>query len=72
VYFYNEENSLIAIPTAWTDAAAPDPFVAIAAGRACFRTEDLIQLAELVVFCKSKTRKKRVRATSVKEKTPHV
>ena len=72
MYFYNEENCLIAIPTAWTDGAAPDPFVAIAAGRACFRTEDLIQLAELVTFCKSKMPKKRVHSTSVKEKTPHV
>ncbi len=30
----------------WTSLAAPDPFVIAAAGRAYFRLEDLIRLAE--------------------------
>jgi hypothetical protein len=72
VYFYNKENCLIAMPTAWTDAAAPDPFVALAAGRAYFRMEDLLQLVELATFCKSKIPQKRVRSKPVKEKTPYV
>jgi hypothetical protein len=72
VYFYNRENCLIAMPTSWTDAAAPDPFVTLAAGRAHFRMEDLLQLVELAAFCKSKTPKKRSRSVTVKEKMPHV
>ena len=32
----------------WTSLAAPDPFVIAAAGRAYFRLEDLIRLAELI------------------------
>jgi hypothetical protein len=32
----------------WTSLAAPDPFVIAAAGRAHFRMEDLIRLAEQI------------------------
>jgi hypothetical protein len=48
VYFYSEEQHLIALPASWTDVIADDPFVSIAAGRALFRAEDLSELAELV------------------------
>jgi Family of unknown function (DUF5372) len=34
------------LPARWTSLAAPDPFVIAAAGRAYFRVEDLIRLAE--------------------------
>ena len=34
------------LPARWTSLAAPDPFVIAAAGRAYFRLEDLIRLAE--------------------------
>ena len=36
------------MPAGWTDAGAPDPFVTLAAGRAHFQIEDLVQLAALV------------------------
>jgi hypothetical protein len=36
------------VPIAWTDFAAVDPFVAVAAGRAPFRLADLIALRALV------------------------
>jgi hypothetical protein len=62
----------MAMPIAWTDEAAPDPFVALAAGRAYFRMEDLLRLVELATVCKSKTPRKRSRSLAVKEKTPHV
>jgi len=32
----------------WTSVAVPDPFVIAAAGRAYFRLEDLIRVAELI------------------------
>jgi Tol biopolymer transport system component len=35
VFYYNDTGTLAALPTTWTDVAAPDPFVTIAAGRAC-------------------------------------
>jgi len=48
VYFHNPEGALCSLPASWTNAAAPDPFVAIAAGRCHFRWQDLICLAEMV------------------------
>ena len=36
------------MPAAWTDVGASDPFVALAAGRAAFRTADLLALVALV------------------------
>ena len=32
VDLHDEKKQLIAVPIAWTDAAAPDPFVVLAAG----------------------------------------
>ena len=54
VYFYNHEQQLIALPASWTDAAAVDPFVAVAEGRSPFRAEDLLDLAALVGRLRSK------------------
>jgi hypothetical protein len=39
---------LATLPAEWTDVVAPDAFVVMAAGRAAFRTEDLLALTELV------------------------
>ena len=36
------------LPASWTDIRAPDPFVAVAAGRSIFRLEDLRRLVDLV------------------------
>ncbi|MGH9247223.1 MAG: DUF5372 family protein [Acidimicrobiales bacterium] len=47
-FFLDDDGTLKSLPTAWTDAAAPDVFVAVAAGRSPFRAEDLVGLAELV------------------------
>lgn len=35
-------------PVEWTDVAPVDAFVAMAGGRCPFRTEDLLELADLV------------------------
>jgi hypothetical protein len=48
VFFLEEDGTLKSLPTGWTDAAAPDVFVAMAAGRSPFRAEDLLGLAELI------------------------
>lgn len=48
VYFYNEQQQLTTIPASWTDVIATDPFVAVSAGRAVFRADDLLELAALI------------------------
>jgi hypothetical protein len=48
VYFYNDEERLVAPPAAWTDVIAPDPAVLVAFGRAFFRAPDLLDLVVLV------------------------
>jgi len=48
VYYHDESGRLCLIPIAWTSLACVDPFVEIAAGRAMFRPEDLLRLAEFV------------------------
>ncbi len=48
VFFYDEQGALKALPASWTDAGAPDPFVALAAGRAHFRPADLLALIGLL------------------------
>jgi hypothetical protein len=48
VYFYNERQNLTALPASWTDVVAVDPVVAVAAGRAPFRANDLLELTRLL------------------------
>jgi hypothetical protein len=48
VFFFGEDGTQRSLPRAWTDAADPDPFVEMAAGRSPFRVEDLGALADLV------------------------
>ncbi len=48
VYFYDEHLQLVAMPASWTDAIAADPVLFVAAGRAVFRAEDLLELAGLI------------------------
>ena len=48
VFFLDGDGTQHSLPTAWTNARAPDVFVTIAAGRSPFRAEDLIALADLM------------------------
>jgi hypothetical protein len=48
VFFHTAEGRLDSVPARWTDLVAPDPFVAISAGRALSRVEDLLALVRLV------------------------
>ncbi len=48
VYFHDGEGHLCSLPARWTSVVAPDPFVAVAAGRSYFRMEDLLALSALL------------------------
>lgn len=48
VWYEAADGSVATIPRAWTDLAAPEPFVVLAGGEALFRPEDLVELSELV------------------------
>ena len=48
VFFRVPGAGVMSLPAGWTDAVAPDPFVVVAAGRAPFRTADLLAAADLV------------------------
>ena len=47
VHLRDENGQLFSLPAGWTDAAAADPFVVIAAGRCPFTTDGLLALADL-------------------------
>lgn len=48
VWYEVDDGSVHTLPRAWTSLADPHPFDVISAGRAPFRTEDLIRLAALL------------------------
>ena len=48
VFFLDAEGRQHSLPVGWTDAAGPDVFVTVAAGRCPFKVADLLALARLV------------------------
>jgi hypothetical protein len=48
VFYPDSDGHMRYLPARWTSLAAPDPFVIAARGRAYFRLEDLIRLAEQI------------------------
>ena len=48
MYFEDDDGHLASMPAKWTDVVVPDPFVAIAAGRALFRPDDLATIVALL------------------------
>ncbi|MBV9325510.1 MAG: hypothetical protein JO352_17185 [Chloroflexi bacterium] len=48
VYFEDDVGHLQSIPAKWTDVTAADPFVVVAAGRALFRPDDLIEVSRVI------------------------
>lgn len=48
VHLHDENGLVFSLPAGWTDAAAADPFVVIAAGRCPFTMAGLLALADLV------------------------
>jgi Family of unknown function (DUF5372) len=51
VFFLDEDARQFSLPVGWTDAAEPDAFVTMAAGRAPFRLADLVELRRLIDGC---------------------
>ena len=47
VHLHDENGQLFSLQAGWTDVAAADPFVVIAAGRCPFTTDGLLALADL-------------------------
>ena len=48
VFFLDAQGRQISLPVGWTDAAEPDAFVTMAAGRCPFRFADLLELRGLI------------------------
>ena len=48
VFFLDSDGGQHSLPVGWTDAAGPDVFVTVAAGRCPFRVADLLALARLL------------------------
>jgi hypothetical protein len=55
VFFFDGGGTQRSLPTGWTDAAAPDPFVALSGGRSAFRVVDLLALGELIACLQPST-----------------
>ena len=52
VFFLDTEGRQYSLPVGWTDAACPDVFVSVAAGRCPFKVTDLLALARLAEGCR--------------------
>ena len=48
VWYQAADGTVRTVPRAWTSLATRDPFEVIAAGRACFRPDDLLRRAALL------------------------
>ena len=52
VFFLDDQGVQHSLPVGWTDAAGPDVFVTVAAGRCPFKVADLLALARLAEGCR--------------------
>ena len=48
MFFLDGDGRQFSLPVGWTDAAEPDAFVTMAAGRSPFRFADLVELGRLI------------------------
>ena len=48
VHLHDENGQLFSLLAGWTDVAAADPFVVVAAGRYAFTTDSLLAVADLI------------------------
>ena len=48
VFYLDEGSKLCSFPARWTSAAADDPLIVIASGRAMYRVDDLLELVILI------------------------
>ena len=51
------DGRVVRMPASWTDLRAPDEYVELSAGRACFRVPDLLQLSELLAHLMEEVRR---------------
>ena len=58
VWFLDKDGHFVSIPSGWTNLEPIDPYVAISAGRAAFRYQDLLALARLIEALRSATARK--------------
>jgi hypothetical protein len=71
-----DDGAVCSVPPQWTDLVAPDPEVVMGQGRAHFRVQDLLELANLVTRlsgekgCSASTRCKGIFAANVNELMP--
>ena len=54
VHLHDEYGKLFSLPAGWTDVAAPDPFVVVAAGRCPFTAEGLLAAADLASLLRAR------------------
>jgi len=47
-WFHDRTGRLYSVPADWTDLADVDPFNVVADGRATLRTQELLELAQLI------------------------
>ena len=47
-FFHDRAGRVRSLPACWTDLVAEDPFNAVAAGRAAFRLQELLDLVQLI------------------------
>ena len=47
-WFHDLSGCLRSVPANWTDLVAEDPFNVVAAGRAALRTQELLELTQLL------------------------
>ena len=48
ILYINEKGEMLLIPTSWTDAAEPDPFITVSQGRSPFKFNDLLELTKIL------------------------
>jgi hypothetical protein len=53
VWYLDGDEHLHSLPTAWTSVMPDDPFNIVAAGRALFRVDELLELCRLIGEVKS-------------------
>jgi len=60
------EGRVCSLPSSWTTAVPPDPYVVVSAGRSVLRLPDLLVLTELLRRCRSAGEPEEIRHGCVK------
>jgi hypothetical protein len=71
VHLHDENGKLFSLPAGWTDVAAPDPFVVVAAGRCPFTAEGLLAAADLAGLLRARGEGRDVKRLCRERKTDY-